>query len=74
MNLALSQGTKHILFYLGSREARNLTDNEVNERLVLDDKIIIHHVSENKVYWKGSPDSEFLARDIMTAVNKNYSR
>lgn len=74
MQFALAQGIKHILFYIGSREARNLTDNEKNERLIKEDKIIIHYVSENKVFDKDSPDSEFLARDILTAVNKNYSR
>ncbi len=74
MHFALAQGIKHILFYIGSREARNLTDNEKNESLIKEDKIIIHYVSENKVFDKNSPDSEFLARDILTAVNKNYSR
>jgi DNA invertase Pin-like site-specific DNA recombinase len=74
MKFALSQGIKHILFYIGSREARNLTDNEVNERLIKEDKIVVHHVSEGKVFSKDSPDSDFLLRDIQTAVNKNSSR
>lgn len=74
MKFALSQGIKHILFYIGSREARNLTDNEINERLIKNDKIIVHHVSESKVFSKDSPDSDFLLRDIQTAVNKNSSR
>jgi DNA invertase Pin-like site-specific DNA recombinase len=74
MTLAQEKGIKHILFYIGSREARNLTDNERNERLIKEGKIIIHHVSDGKVYWKGSPDSDFLARDLIVAVNKNYSR
>ncbi|MDZ4660427.1 MAG: hypothetical protein SGJ18_02285 [Pseudomonadota bacterium] len=47
MQFALAQGIKHILFYIGSREARNLTDNEKNERLIKEDKIIIHYVSES---------------------------
>lgn len=74
MQFALSQGIKHILFYIGSREARNLTDNETNERLIKEGKIIIHYVSENKVYYKDSPDSDFLMRDILTSVNKSESR
>ena len=74
MNFALSNGIKHILFYIGSREARNLTDNETNERLIKEGKIIIHYVSENKVYFKDSPDSDFLMRDILTSVNKSESR
>lgn len=74
MKFALNNGIKHILFYIGSREARNLTDNEANERLIKEDKIVVHHVSEGKVFFKGSPDSEFLLRDIQTAVNKNSSR
>lgn len=74
MQQAQSQGIKHILFYIGSREARNLTDNEVNEKLIKEDKIVIHHVSDGKVYWKGSPDSDFLNRDLIAAVNKHQSR
>lgn len=74
MQYAQSQGIKHILFYIGSREARNLTDNEVNENLIKEDKIVIHHVSDGKVYWKGSPDSDFLNRDLIAAVNKHQSR
>ena len=74
MKQALSQGIKHVLFYIGSREARNLTDNETNERLIKEDKLIIHHVSDGKVYWKGSSDSDFLSRDLLVAVNKNSSR
>lgn len=74
MQFALSQGVKHILFYIGSREARNLTDNEKNEKLIKEGKIIIHYVSENKVFDTETPDSEFLAKDIIAAVNKNYSR
>ena len=74
MLFAQAQGIKHILFYIGSREARNLTDNEDNERLIKEDKLIIHHVSDNKVYWKGSPDSDFLNRDLIAAVNKHQSR
>lgn len=74
MNFAQTHGVKHILFYVGSREARNLTDNEQNESLIKADKITVHHVSEGKVYWKGSPDSDFLCRDISAAVNKANSR
>ncbi len=74
MQYAQSQGIRHILFYIGSREARNLTDNETNERLIKEGKIIIHYVSENKVYFKDSPDSDFLMRDILTSVNKSESR
>lgn len=74
MDYALSNGIRHILFYIGSREARNLTDSETNERLIKEGKIVIHYVSENKVYWKDSPDSDFLMRDILTSVNKSESR
>lgn len=74
MDYALKNGIKHILFYISSREARNLTDNEKNEELVKDDKIIIHHISEKKVYWKETHDSDWLLKDINTSVNKNQSR
>ena len=42
--------------------------------MIKEDKIIIHHVSDGKVYFKGSPDSDFLNRDLLVAVNKHQSR
>ena len=74
MEFALKQGIKHVLFFLGSREARNCTDTELNEGLIKADRIVVHHVNEGRVFWKGSPDSDFMSRDVLTAVNKHYSR
>ncbi len=46
---ALSNGIKHLLFYMKDRETRNLTDNEFNEDLVRSGKIVIHYVHDRKV-------------------------
>src|SRR5271168_2499285 len=53
---ALKENIRHILFFWSSREARNLTDIEENDELIRSGKVIIHHVSEGKVYWKDTPD------------------
>ena len=74
LNFALQNGIRNILFYISSREARNLTDNEKNEELIRSDRVVIHHVKEGKVFHKNSPDSEFLMRDINASINKHYSR
>jgi DNA invertase Pin-like site-specific DNA recombinase len=74
LNHALQNGIRHVLFYISNREARNLTDNEKNEELIREDRIVIHHVKEGKVFHKDSPDSEFLMRDINASINKHYSR
>ena len=62
------------MFYMNDREARNLTDNEKNEQLVRDGKIVIHYVNENKVLEEDSPVSDFFMRDIFAVQNKNFSR
>ena len=74
LNKALKQGTRHIIFHKYDREARNLTDNENNEYLVREGRIVLHYVSDGKILHKCSPDSEFLNRDIHAAINKHYSR
>ena len=74
MDFALREGIKHVIFFLSSREARNYSDAERNERLCRDDKLIIHHVSDSRVFCKDTADSDWLSRDIQTAMNKNYSR
>lgn len=71
---ALREGTQHVLFHKYDREARNLTDNELNEDLVRAGKIVLHYISDQKILHKHSPDSEFFNRDIQAAINKNYSR
>lgn len=71
---ALTNGVRHILFYMFDRESRNLTDNEKNENLVKNDKIVIHYVRDSKVIYKGSPDSDFFMRDIQAATNKQFIR
>lgn len=71
---ALTQGIRHVLFYMYDREARNLTDNEKNEKLVRNNQIAIHYVRDNKILHCGSPDSEFFIRDVQAAANKQYSR
>jgi hypothetical protein len=71
---ALKENIQHLVFHKYDREARNLTDNETNERLVREGKIVLHYVVDGKVLHRGSPDSEFFNRDIQAAINKNYSR
>lgn len=71
---ALKNKILHVLFYMNDREARNLTDNEKNEQLVLEGKIILHYVNENKVLEKDSPAADFFMRDIYAVQNKNFSR
>lgn len=71
---ALKQGIRHIVFFMYDRESRNLTDNEQNEILVRQDKIVLHYSNEGKILHKNSPDSDFFVRDINAAANKNFSR
>ena len=71
---ALDNKIQHVLFYMFDREARNLTDNEDNEKLVRQGLIALHYVRERKVLDKFSPDSDFLMRDFHAIQNKQYSR
>ncbi|AFY01150.1 resolvase [Bdellovibrio bacteriovorus str. Tiberius] len=71
---ALRNDIYNVLFYMNDREARNLTDNENNERLVKEGKICIHYVNDRKVLHSKSPASDFLMRDFYAVQNKNYSR
>jgi DNA invertase Pin-like site-specific DNA recombinase len=71
---ALSNGIRHLLFYMKDRETRNLTDNEFNEDLVRSGKIVIHYVHDRKVIDAKSPGSDFFLRDIQAATAKNYIR
>jgi DNA invertase Pin-like site-specific DNA recombinase len=67
-------GAKHILFFNASRESRNPNDLAANTQLIKQDKIIVHHVADSKVYWKGSSDSDLLLRGLTGVINENYSR
>ena len=71
---ALQNGIRHLVFYMFDREARNLTDNEDNEKLVKRDRIVLHYVREGKVLHKNSADSDFMMRDFHAIQNKQYSR
>ena len=71
---ALDEKIRHVLFFWSSRESRNLTDLEENDELIKSGQVIIHHVSEGKVYWKGTPDSDFTYREINAVLNKSESR
>ncbi len=71
---ALKQDIRHLVFLIYDRETRNLTDNEINESLVREDKIVLHYASDRKVIHKGSPDADFFLRDIQAVTNKNYIR
>lgn len=71
---ALRKRVKHILFYVSSREARNLIDVEENENLVKQGRIILHYVKDRSVLHKNSPPNDFFMRDVNAALNKHYSR
>ncbi len=74
ISMALKGDIQHVLFHKFDRETRNLTDNEQNEDLVKQGRLVLHYVVDNKILHAGSPDSEFFNRDIQAAINKNYSR
>jgi site-specific DNA recombinase len=74
LNYALKQKIGAILFYMHDREARNLTDNETNERLVRAGQIEIHYVRDRKVLNRNSPEFEYIMRDFMAVNNKQFSR
>ncbi|MBK8201531.1 MAG: recombinase family protein [Bdellovibrionales bacterium] len=71
---ALKNKIRHILFYMGDREARNLTDNEQNEKLVRQDRVVLHYVRDNKILYKDSSESDFTARDYQAVGHKDFSR
>ena len=74
LKTASQQNIQHVLFHRYDREARNLTDNENNEVLVRQGKIVLHYVADGKVLHKNSPDTDFLMRDYHAVQNKHYSR
>jgi DNA invertase Pin-like site-specific DNA recombinase len=74
LDFILSEGVRHILFYMQDREARNLQDLEDNENLIKNDQIVIHYVHDRRVLDKNSPESEFFSRDVHGVMNKNLSR
>ena len=74
INFALKNNIRHLIFLMDDREARNLTDVETNEKLVMKDKLVIHYVLDRKIIHKHSPDSDFFMRDMKAAINKNFSR
>lgn len=71
---ALSTEIRHVLFYMADRETRNLTDNERNEKLVRADVLVLHYVRERKVLHRGSPDSDFVIRDVQAVFAKQFIR
>ena len=71
---AVKKGIKHIIFYQFDREARNLTDNERNEKLVKAGILSVHYAHDKKVYNQDTSDSDFYLRDITAAGNKQFVR
>lgn len=55
-------------------QARNPNDLATNTALIRQDKIIVHHVADGKIYSKNSSDSDLLLRGITGVINENYSR
>lgn len=71
---ALKSGIRHFVFYVSDRETRNLTDNERNELLVRQDRIVIHYARDGQILHSQSSDSEFMMRDFLAVQNKQYIR
>jgi DNA invertase Pin-like site-specific DNA recombinase len=71
---AIAENIQHVLFYQVDREARNLTDNEYNEKLVRAGIITLHYTHDRRVISQSSPDTEFFLRDMQATMNKNLSR
>ena len=71
---ALKNDIRHILFLKFDRESRNLTDNEKNETLVLEGKIVIHYIQDRVILHDESPTSEFYMRDMQAANSKQWVR
>lgn len=64
----------NIVFYMADREARNLTDLEINEAKVSKGIFIIHYAKENNVFHRGSSDADLLTRGFNGLINKQYSK
>lgn len=71
---ALSQGILHFVYYMADREARNLTDNEANEKRIRSGQIVLHYARDRQVLDKDTPESAFFVRDINAAAAKQFSR
>jgi site-specific DNA recombinase len=71
---ALANKVRHLLFYMSDRESRNFTDMERMEKLILQDKIVVHYVRDRKQLHRWSPPSDFSMREIQTWQDKQLSR
>lgn len=71
---ALTQDIRHVLFYMYDREARNLTDNEKNEKLVRAGLLVLHYVRDHKVLHQDSSDSDYFIRDVQAVTSKQFIR
>lgn len=74
INWALENGVRHLLFFISSRESRNLTDAEKNEKLIHAGQFIVHYVQDRQVFHKGSGSGEFLLRDMQLVNAKHFVR
>jgi site-specific DNA recombinase len=73
LDRVLNENVRHIVFYHSSRETRNMTDHERHEDLAKAGEIILHHVVDNKVYWSGTPASEWTAKAFHVVIDKGES-
>jgi DNA invertase Pin-like site-specific DNA recombinase len=71
---ALDKKTRHVVFHMFDRETRNLTDSESNEKLVRADRIVLHYVRDDKIFWRETSDVEFLSRDFQAITSKQFAR
>ena len=73
LKAASKAGILHHVYYMADREARNLTDNESNEKLIRKGEIVLHYARDRKVLHKESSASDFFVRDINAAASKQFS-
>lgn len=71
---ARKQGLYNLIFYMYDREARNLTDTEVNEKYARGGIFAIHYVRENQILDENSTESDYMMRDFQAVNNKGFSR
>ena len=70
---ALKNNVTHLVFYMQDREARNLTDFEINQDLVRAGIFIIHYANGKKVLHKDSPSDDWFMSAISTVLAKEFS-
>lgn len=72
--LAEARAAGHVIFWVGDRTGRNLTDHEQLETEVRGGKLKLHIALEGRVYDHETSDSDWFAADVNKVTHKQYSR